>query len=331
MGVDAFSSALIAALDKVRPAVVHVYAVTPRTGQIALGTGVILDHYHVITTAQVVAPGDEITVKTADGKRRRAECVGLDPLYFLAILRLEERLPVDPPTFAPDGTTPVGLFVVAVGYALGMEHTATHGIISSSDRTVYRPKGRGRGNVPVDGLLLTSAAIHPGNTGGPLVDLEGRVVGINGIPWQGGVSLALQAAVAARVASQIIDHGYAVHPWLGFSGEPDVIDDIWVEMLNLPGNRGLVVQHVQPDGPGQRAGVEEMDMVMAVDGRQPVTSSGMIRKVLSSHRYGDRVPLTVLRQGELIELYLPVEEVPGLQTIGLGDDEESPLREDDDD
>jgi len=330
MGVDAFSSALIGALDRVRPAVVHVYAVTPRTGQIALGTGVVLDHYHVITTAQVVAPGDEITVKTADGKRRRAECVGLDPLYFLAVLRLEERLPVDPPTFAPDGTTPVGLFVVAVGYALGQEHTATSGIISSADRTVYRPKGRGRGNVPVDGLLLTSAAVHPGNAGGPLVDLEGRVVGINGIPWQGGVSLAIQAAVAARVASQIIDHGFAVHPWLGFSGEPDVIDDIWVEMLNLPYNRGLVVQHVQTDGPGRRAGVEEMDMVMAVGGRQPVTSSGMIRKILSSHRYGDRVPLTVLRQGELIELYLPVEEVPGLEALATGDDEESPMREDDD-
>lgn len=72
-------------------------------------------------------------------------------------------------------------------------------------------------------------------------------------------------------------------------------------------------------------------MVMAVGGRQPVTSSGMIRKLLSSHRYGDRVPLTVLRQGELIELHLPVEEVPGLEGLGLGDDEESPLREDDDD
>gem|GEM_PF-1240398 len=330
MGVDAFSSALIGALDKIRPAVVHIYAVTPKTGQIALGTGVILDHYHIITTAQVVALEDEITVKTSDGKRRRAECIGLDPLYFLAVLRVEERLPVDPPTFAPDGTVPVGLFVCAAGFALGQELTATSGIICSSDRTIYRPKARGRGNLPVDGLLLTNAAVHPGNAGGPLVDLEGRVVGINGIPWQGGMSLVLQAAVAARVASQIIDYGYAVHPWLGFSGEGDVIDDIWVEMLNLPNDRGLVVQYVQPGGPGQRAGVQEMDMVMAVDGRQPVTSTGMIRKILASHRYGERVPLTVLRQGEMIELHLSVEEVPGLDQLTKGNDEESTLREDDD-
>ncbi len=331
VGVDPFSSALIAALDRVRPAVVHIYATTPRTGQVALGTGVILDHYHIISTAQIVAPEDEITVKTADGKRRRAECIGVDPVYFLTVLQVEERLPIDPPTFAPDGTTPVGLFVAAVGYALGQEHTAANGIISSSDRTVYRPKGRGRGNLPVDGLLLTTAPIHPGNTGGPLVDLEGRVVGVNGIPWQGGLSLAIQASVAARVASQIIDYGYAVHPWLGFSGEPDVIDDIWVEMLNLPIDRGLVVQYVQANGPGRRAGVEEMDMIMAVNERQPVTSTGMIRKVLATRRYGDRVPLTVLRQGELIELHLPVEEVPGLEQLYPESDEESSLTEDEED
>lgn len=306
---------------------VHVYAATPKTGQVALGTGVVLDHYHIITSAQVVAMDDEVTVKTAEGKRRRATCVGIDPLYFLAILKVEERLPVDPPVFAPDGTVPVGLFVFSVGYALGYEHTAVNGIISSSERTIYRPRARGRGNLPVDGLLITNAPMHPGNTGGPLVDLEGRVVGINGLPWQGGMYLALQASVAARVASQVIDYGYAIHPYLGFSGEGDVIDSIWVELLNLPTDRGMVVQYVQPGGPGQRAGLQEMDMVMAIDGRQPVTNGGMIRKILSSRKYGDRVPLTVLRQGELIELHMPVEEIPGLRDLATEDDEESHLHE----
>lgn len=321
--MDPWSSALVTALDKVSPAVVHVYAVTPSNGQVALGTGVVLDHYHIITSAQIVAQGDEVTIKTADGKRRRAECLGIDPLYFLAILKVEDRLPVDPPLFAPSGTAPVGLFVFSVGYALGYEHTAASGIISSSDRTIYRPRSRGRGNLPVDGLLITNAAIHPGNTGGPLVDLEGRIVGINGLPWQGGMYLALQASVAARIASQIIDYGYAIHPWLGFSGEVDVIDSIWVDMLNLPTDRGLVVQYVQPNGPGQRAGLQETDMVMMVDGRQPVVNGGTIRKLLASRKYGDRVPITVLRQGELLEMFLPVEEIPGLKDLGQPDDEES--------
>jgi serine protease Do len=311
--MDPWSTALIAALDKVRPAVVHVDARTPGTNQIALGTGVVLDHYHIISSAQIVAMEDQIIVKTADGKRRKAACIGIDPLYFLAILRTEDRLPVEPPAFAPEGSAPVGLQVFTVGYALGYEHSMATGIVSSADRTVYRPaQVRGASNFPVDGLIITNAQVHPGNTGGPLVDLEGRVVGINGIPWQGGMSLCLQAAVAARVASQIIDHGYAVHPWLGFSGDPDVIDKIWVDLLTLPSDRGVVVQYVARGGPGSRAGLQEMDMVMAVDGRQPVTHLGFIRKVLAGRRHGDRVPLTVLRQGEVIQLEIAVEEMPKL-------------------
>lgn len=311
--MDPWSTALMSALDKIRPAVVHVDARTPKTSQIALGTGVILDHYHIITSAQIVAMGDEIVVKTSEGKRRPATCLGIDPLYFLAILKVDERLPIDPPTFAPDGTTPVGLNVLAVGYALGYEHTITNGIISSSDRTVYRPSQvRDVGNFPVDGLLITNAEIHPGNTGGPLIDLDGRVVGINGLQWQGGMSLALQAAVAARVASQVIDHGYAIHPWLGLSGEPDVIDRMWVNLFSLPVDRGVVIHYVARGGPADRAGLQELDMILAVDGRQPVPNVGYIRKTLSSFRHGERVPLTVLRQGEVLQTQIPVEEIPKL-------------------
>ncbi|HLN63043.1 MAG TPA: trypsin-like peptidase domain-containing protein [Symbiobacteriaceae bacterium] len=323
--MDPWSSALIAALDKVRPAVVHIDARTPRTSQIALGTGVMLDHYHIVTSAQIVAMDDVITVKTADGKRRPATCIGIDPLYFLAILKVEERLPFDPATFAPDGTTPVGLTVCAIGYALGQEHSMTTGVISQSDRTICRPSAdRNTGNYPVDGLLITSAQIHPGNTGGPLIDLEGRVVGINGLQWQGGMSLALQASVAARVASQIIDHGYAVHPWLGFSGEPDVIDKLWVDLFDLPVDRGVVVQYVAEQGPAERAGLQVRDMVMAVDGRSPIRHVGYIRRLLSSYRHGDKVPLTVLRQGEVISMAIAVEEIPNLNDLPVpgGDDED---------
>lgn len=329
--MDPWSAALIEALDKVRPAVVHVDARTPRTNQIALGTGVILDHYHIITSAQIVAMEDQITVKTADGKRRPATCIGIDPLYFLAILRVEERLPYDPPVFAPDGTSPVGLHVFAVGYALGQEHSCSTGIISSSDRTIYRPgQAENSGNYPVDGLVITTAAIHPGNTGGPLCDLDGRIVGINGLPWQGGMSLALQASVAARVASQIIDHGYAVHPWLGFSGEGDVIDQIWVSLFSLPTDRGVVVQYVASGGPAQRAGLEVRDMVLAVNGRESITNVGTIRKVLALHRHGEKVPLTVLRQGEVIKLEIAVEEIPHLNDLRVPSTEDDDEDEDED-
>lgn len=311
--MDPWSTALIAAHDKIRPAVVHVFARTPKTNQIAMGTGVVFDSHHILSSAQIVAMGDEVTVKLADGKRRQAECIGIDPLYFLAVLRVDERLPMDPPVYAPDNTVPVGLFVFTVGFATGLDQSIATGVVSSADRTIYRPPHvSNTGNFPVDGLILTNAPIHPGNTGGPLVDLEGRVVGINGISWQGGMSIAQQSAVAGRVASQIIDHGFAVHPYLGFSGEPDVIDKIWVDMLNLPVDRGVVVQYVARSGPAERAGLQEMDMVLAVDGRQPIKHVGTIRKILAGHRHGERVPLTVLRQGELMTMHVPVEEMPRL-------------------
>lgn len=324
--MDPWSTALIAALDKVRPAVAHIDARTPKTNQVAVGTGVILDHYHVITSAQIVAKEDQITVKTVDGKRRPATCLGIDPLYFLAILRLDERLSFDPPVFAPEGSAPVGLHVFTVGYALGQEHTVTTGVISSSDRTVYRPSPSGKsGNYPVDGLIITSAQIHPGNTGGPLVDLDGRIVGINGLHWQGGMSLALQASVAARLANQIIDYGKAVHPWLGFSGEGDVIDQMWVSMFGLPADRGVLVQYVAETGPGKRAGLKERDMVLSVDGRQPIWTVGAIRKILAARKHGDRVKLKVLRQGEMMELEMVVSEMPNIEelpSVGEQDDVE---------
>lgn len=314
--MDQWSQALIAALDKIRPAVVQVSAVDTAKNQQALGTGVAIDHYHIITSAQVVGRNDEITVKTAEGKKYRGTCVGLDPLYYIAVVRLENRLSVDPPVFAPEGTAPVGLHVFAVGYALGYEHTVVTGVISSADRTVYRPE-----RFPVDGLIITNAPIHPGNTGGPLCDLEGRVVGINGIPWQGGMSLALQAAVAGRIASQIIDDGEAVHPWLGFSGETEVIDKTWVDLFDLPAESGVVVQYVDPSGPAGKAGLQEMDMIMRVDGKSPVKSTGWIRKTLARHKHGLRVGVTILRNGELMELQLPVEEMPRLRESMESDEE----------
>lgn len=324
--MDPWSSALIEAMDKVRPAVVHVHALTPASQQLALGTGVLMDNYHIIASAQVVAMDDEVTVTTYDGRKRRATCIGIDPLYFLAILRLEERVEIPAATFAAEGTVPVGLHVFALGNAFGSELTASNGIVAAKERTVYRPPHtKGSSNIPVDGLLFTTAAMHPGNTGGPLCDLEGRVVGINGIPWQGGVSIAVQANVAGRVASQIIDYGYAIHPWLGFSGEPDVIESMWVSLLALPADRGVMIQHVARNGPGKRAGLQEMDMILAVDGLQPVNSVGYIRRVLASHRHGEKVPLTVLRQGEVVEVLIPVEEIPKLSDPPDLDDEDAEM------
>lgn len=305
--MDSWTQATIRAIEIAKPAVVHVSAMDHKENSLTLGTGVVMDHYHVLTSAQVAAVDDEITIRTHDGRKYSGTCLLVDPLYFVAVIQVNGRLTVDPPVLCPEPELVVGRHVLALGFAMGLEHTASHGIINAVDYTVYRPE-----RLPVDGLVVTDAAIHPGNAGGALIDLEGRVVGLNGISWVQGLSLALQFQVAARVANQIIEYGQATHPWLGFSGQPEIVDPTLVQILGLPVDRGVVVQWVNPDGPGSRAGVQEMDMVVRVAGK-PALHVGQLRRELAARRPGDKVTLTLLRGSEMLDVEVPVEEMPKLE------------------
>ncbi|MCG0238529.1 MAG: S1C family serine protease [Firmicutes bacterium] len=304
--MDQWSRAITEALAAIRPVVVHVTAVDQK-GVTTVGTGVVLDNYHVLTSGQIAAREDACTIRTFEGKKFEADCIAVDPLYFIAVLRVKHRLPVDPPRITPRSEIQVGRTVLAVGYALGLELTASQGIVTATDHTVYRPE-----RFPVDGLVVTDASIHPGNTGGPLIDLEGRILGLNGVQWMNGLSLAVRFDVAARIANQVIEYGAATHPWLGFFGQPEVVDPTLVSLLELPADRGVVVQYLDQSGPGARAGLEVMDMVVRVAG-EPAVHVGQIRQVLATRRPGEKVPLTVLRGGNLIDLEIEVEEIPRLR------------------
>ncbi|MDA8145866.1 MAG: trypsin-like peptidase domain-containing protein [Thermaerobacter sp.] len=302
--MDPWSSLTTAALASTRPFVVHVNCLDLAESRASVGSGVLLDHYHVVSNSQITGSGGEITVHTWGDRKYRATVVGDDPLYFLSVLRLETRLDLPLPSLQ---VIEPGMLALAVGNPFGTEWTATLGMISAVERTIYRPE-----RFPVDGLIITDTVIHPGNTGGALVDLEGHLTGVNGIPWIHGLSLAVQADVVGRIANQIIEYGSATHAWLGFSGQPEVVEPTLAKLLGLPADRGVSVGYVAPDGPGSRAGVQVMDLVVQVDGRQ-ATALGAIRKALSLHRPGEEVPLTVLRKGELVELSFPVEEIPNLR------------------
>lgn len=303
--MDSWSEAIMAAMDKVRPAVVNVQALTPSDGSLALGSGIVVDYHHVVTTAQIAAKDDQVTITTMDGKRYDGTVLGIDPLYFLAILKTDRRLQVEPPAFCrPDQIRP-GQVVVAVGNAFG-DYNVTSGVVTAADRTIYRPE-----RFPVDGLVITDAAVHPGNVGGALAWLDGQIVGLVGIPWSQGLGLAVEAEVMARVANQIIDFGVATHPWLGFSGQQEVIDKVLVDLFSLPVDRGFLVSHVADDGPGRRAGVEVGDLVLRCQGK-PVASVGQIRRIMSLRQPGETATLTVFRGSEIIDLQVPVEQIPRL-------------------
>lgn len=303
--MDPWSEAITGAMDTVRPAVVNVQAMAPSDNSLTLGSGIVVDYHHIVTTAQVAAKDDAITVATADGKRYDATVLGVDPLYFLAVVRVTRRLSVEPPTFARPEQLRPGQVAIAVGNAFG-DYNVTSGVIVATERTVYRPE-----RFPVDGLVFTDAAVHPGNVGGALALLDGQVVGLVGIPWAQGLGLAVEAEVVARVANQIIDYGEATHPWLGFSGQQETVDKLIVDLLSLPDSAGVLVSQVADEGPGKRAGIQEHDLILRCQGKL-VTSTGQIRRLLSLRRPGEKVPLVVLRGSELIEPELAVEQMPRL-------------------
>lgn len=309
--MDPWSEAITQAVASVSPFVAQVTAMNPKEGRAAVGSGCAIDHMHVVTHAPLCDPGDQISVLLG-GRKFEASLVGRDPLYLIAVLRLDGRsdppegAPAGPPWAAHDAAIAPGLLCVALGDPFGLERTVTLGVVSAADRTIYRPE-----RFPVDGLIVTDAAVHPGNVGGPLVSLEGRILGLNGMPWANGLSLAIQAEVILRLCNQMIEFGAATHPWLGFSGQPEVIDPALVSLFELPARAGVVVNHVAPDGPGERAGVQTFDMVVRVDG-EPVPQLGAVRRTLARRRPGEAGRLVLLRGSELIEVPIGVEEIPRL-------------------
>ncbi len=307
---DPFSEQVATAVSRIRPAVVHVRMRYPREDGITVGSGVLIDGYHVVTVVRGQGTPRDVMVQTADGQKYGASVVGADPLYFLLLLRLDRRVSVELAGFGRADRLAPGQLAIGVGSPFGVEHNVTLGVITGADRTVYRPE-----RLPVDGLIITDAAIHPGNNGGALAWLNGEFIGLCGIPWTETLGLAVQVDVIGRIAHQLIEYGYATHPWLGFSGDPEFIDPQLVQLFKLPVDRGLAVSVVAPGGPGERAGVRELDLVVRVEDRPVNGGVGMIRKVLAAHRPGETVPVTVLRGAELVELKLPVEEMPRLKPL----------------
>ena len=311
--MDPWSQAVVRTVDALSPYVVSVTAVDPKETRATVGTGLVLDGRHVLIHAPLYTPGDRLSVAFPGGEHLEADLVAADPLYLLAVLRLRGSVELAPLPIAPREEVRPGVIVLALGNAFRTECGVTMGVISASDVTIYRPE-----RFPVDGLIFTDASIHPAaHVGGPLVSLEGRLVGINWMPWTNGLSMCVAAPVALRLANQMLDYGRATHAWLGFSGDAEVIPPAMVTLLQLPAQRGVAVKSVAEDGPGRRAGVQVFDLVVAVDG-QAVQSLGAIRQRLSLHRPGETASLDVLRGSELIELTIPVEEMPRLASSPWG-------------
>ena len=293
--------------------------------QRGLGSGVIVDakHGYILTNYHVVSDADEVEVVLADGRKFQTEWVRTDWQTDLAVLKIKpEKL-----TAAPLGDSDkmeVGDWVLAIGSPEGLPQTVTAGIISA--------KGRQTGGRPYENFLQTDAAINKGNSGGPLVNIRGEVIGINTaiVSRTGvneGIGLAVPANMARHVMEQLIEQGKVVRGFLGVTIQD--VDEELARSFNLPHTRGALVTKVVEDSPADKAGLREEDFIVAV-GSKPVANKDELRNLIAQIRPGKRVELTVIRKGKEKKLTVKIGHQPADMFARYpgrpARDEESPKR-----
>jgi serine protease DegQ len=289
-------------VDEVQPSVV---AVQSDSGE---GSGVVWDEDGtIVTNHHVVAGGREFTVVFADGQRSEAELLASDPLTDLAVLRTERR-DLPPAEFAA-GLPEVGELAIAIGNPLGFENTVTAGIVSGLHRSI---PGSAASSQSLIDLVQTDAAISPGNSGGALVNGRGQVIGINVAyipPSARAVSIgfAIPSATVVDVVEQLLDDGTVSHAFFGI--QPTALTSQIARRLGAEVDAGVVVLGVVRGGPAAEAGIEEGDILTALDGDE-VRSVEEFLAALRGKEPGDEVAVALVRGGEQEEVTVTLTDRP---------------------
>jgi putative serine protease PepD len=257
----------------------------------AEGSGFVIDSDgHVATNQHVVDGATSITVTFADGKTASAKVVGSDPSTDVAVIKVDApRSELHPLTFADSNGVEVGDGAVAIGSPFGLEDTVTTGIVSALNRTIQAPN-----NFTISGAIQTDAAINHGNSGGPLLNSSGQVIGINSqiesdSGGNDGVGFAIPSSMVQRVAQELITGGKVAHAYLG------------VQLTDAASGGGATVAQTVGGGPGADAGLRTGDVVTAIEGKT-VDSSDALVAAVDSHKPGDQITLTVKRGGDTSQI-----------------------------
>jgi Do/DeqQ family serine protease len=266
-----------------------------------VGSGVIVDARQglVLTNHHVIAQADEIVVNLSDGRDVPAELVGSDPETDIAVLKIKPENIVALEV-ADSGALEVGDFVLAIGNPFGLGQTVTSGIVSAL--------GRITGGDGYQDFIQTDAAINPGNSGGALIDLRGRLVGINSqiLSRTGGnigIGFAIPTNLAKAVMDQIVEHGDVQRGRIGIVGQS--LSPELAKAFNIETARGVVVTQVVEDSPAAKAGVRAEDVIVQVDGRE-VRDMMMLRNTIGLKRVGETVRLRVIRDGRARNLNVTI-------------------------
>ncbi|MHB8894271.1 MAG: S1C family serine protease [Candidatus Geothermincolia bacterium] len=305
---------------KVTPSIVNidVKAVSQSTpfslGQEQSGTGsgvIYTADGYIITNNHVVADAQDINVTLASGEEIKAKKVGTDPENDIAVIKIDKTgLPAI--TTGNSDSLQVGQLVIAVGSPLGFEQTVTAGIVSALHRTVAAGGENGQAATVLTDLIQTDAPINPGNSGGALCDSNAALIGINGlIASQSGGSEGIGFAIPVNTVKQIADALIAgrpvSHPYIGVQSQ--TISEEIATQYKLPVSQGAYVTYVVPNSPAQKAGLQNGDMVVAIDGK-PVKSVDEMVAAVRSKKVGDKISITYYRGNDKKTVETTVEEEP---------------------
>jgi S1-C subfamily serine protease len=296
--LDTYSKAVTTVVEAVAPAVVSITIRTKadRQGRAFQGVGsgvVIAPDGYIITNSHVVGGGASVTVVFTDGTTGAATLVGEDPPTDLAVVRVTASgLPFA--TIGDSATLRVGQVVIAIGNPLGFDSTVSTGVVSSLGRALRSQDGR-----LIENIIQHTAPLNPGNSGGPLVNPHGQVVGINTaiIAMAQGIGFAIPSNTANWVVSQLLTHGRVSRGYLGIVGETRPLQRRLVRFYSIPRDYAVIVHSMDPKGPAARAGLQVGDLIVGIGDRH-TGSVDDLHRFLTEWPVGQPVKLTIIRGAE---------------------------------
>lgn len=312
--LDAYSRVVTGVAEASAPGVVAI-AVGERLderGRLVRGGGgsgfVFTPDGLVLTNAHVVAGARGIEVLTTSGLTLAADVLGADPHTDVALLRVSHAQPLPVLTLGSARRIRVGQLVVAIGNPFGFECTVTAGVVSALGRSLRATTGR-----LIEDVVQTDAALNPGNSGGPLLDSPGRVIGVNTaiIAAAQGICFSVSIDIAQQIVPELMRHGRVRRASLGIGGQNLRLPRRYVRYFDLPVETGVRVMEVVAGGPAQKSGVEVGDIIVRL-GERDVDGIDSLHRVLGADHIGREVPLSVIRRDRRLTLPLvPAELASG--------------------
>jgi S1-C subfamily serine protease len=302
--LDAYSRTVVAVSRLAAEAVVQVRPrQTEGRGAQGLGSGFFFDRDgYVLTNAHVLDGATAWTITLPDGQELPAQRVGVDQVTDLAVLRVDQSAQAVL-TFGDSGALQAGQLAIAVGNPLGFQYSVTAGVVSALGRTLRSQTGR-----LIDDVIQTDAALNPGNSGGPLLDSRGLVIGVNTAVIQGaqGICFAVSGNLARWVSGQLMTAGRVRRGFLGLSGQTVALSPAWQTRQGLPQHKGLMIQAVESGGPASKAGLVAGDLLLRFED-QVIQGIEDLHRYLDASTIGQARRLTIWRGEQIHRL----EAVPG--------------------